>query len=114
LSFSARNEELRDELRERGVIVGYGTVWRFFAREAITFKKSVRAAEQERPDVAASRQQWKEVSQNKFLRMIPIPFPKRIRIVFSERKSYFDPSQGEEKPRLSSSGFSLSRPSASG
>jgi putative transposase len=32
-------EELRDELKERGVIVGYGTVWRFFAREAITFKK---------------------------------------------------------------------------
>jgi hypothetical protein len=26
------------------------------------------------------------LSQNKFLRMIPIPFPKRIRIVFSERK----------------------------
>jgi len=32
-------EELRDELREHGVIVGYGTVWRFFEREAITFKK---------------------------------------------------------------------------
>ena len=32
-------EELRDELRERGVIVGYGTVWRFFAREDITVKK---------------------------------------------------------------------------
>lgn len=32
-------EELREQLRERGVIVGYGTVWRFFAREAITFKK---------------------------------------------------------------------------
>ena len=32
-------EELRDELRDRDVIVGYGTVWRFFAREAITFKK---------------------------------------------------------------------------
>jgi len=32
-------EELRDELRERGVIVGYGTVWRFFVREAMTFKK---------------------------------------------------------------------------
>ena len=32
-------EELRDELRERGVSVGYGTVWRFFAREDITFKK---------------------------------------------------------------------------
>jgi len=32
-------EELRDELRERGVSVGYGTVWRFFAREDVTFKK---------------------------------------------------------------------------
>lgn len=32
-------EELRDELKARGVIVGYGTVWRFFEREAITFKK---------------------------------------------------------------------------
>ena len=32
-------EELREELRERGVSVGYGTVWRFFAREDITFKK---------------------------------------------------------------------------
>lgn len=32
-------EELRDELKERGVIVGYGTVWRFIAREDITFKK---------------------------------------------------------------------------
>jgi transposase len=32
-------EEVRDELKERGVIVGYGTVWRFFEREAITFKK---------------------------------------------------------------------------
>jgi transposase len=32
-------EELRDELRARGMIVGYGTVWRFFEREDITFKK---------------------------------------------------------------------------
>jgi transposase len=32
-------EELRDQLRERGVRVGYGTVWRFFAHEDITFKK---------------------------------------------------------------------------
>jgi transposase len=32
-------EEIQNELRERGVIVGYGTVWRFFEREAITFKK---------------------------------------------------------------------------
>jgi len=32
-------EELRCELRGRGVVVGYGTVWRFFAREDITLKK---------------------------------------------------------------------------
>jgi len=32
-------EELRTELRQRGMIVGYGTVWRFFEREAVTFKK---------------------------------------------------------------------------
>lgn len=33
-------EELRAELRGRGVVVGYGTVWRFFAGEKITLKKS--------------------------------------------------------------------------
>jgi transposase len=33
-------EELRDELKQRGTSVGYGTVWRFFAREKITFKKN--------------------------------------------------------------------------
>jgi len=33
-------EELRDELKQRGVSVGYGTVWRFFAREDITVKKN--------------------------------------------------------------------------
>jgi transposase len=32
-------EELRSELGGRGVVVGYGTVWRFFAREDITVKK---------------------------------------------------------------------------
>ena len=32
-------KELRDELRERGIAVGYGTVWRFFAREKVTVKK---------------------------------------------------------------------------
>lgn len=32
-------EELRNELKSRGVVVGYGTVWRFFEREDITFKK---------------------------------------------------------------------------
>jgi len=33
-------EELRLELKQLGVSVGYGTVWRFFEREAITFKKN--------------------------------------------------------------------------
>jgi transposase len=33
-------EELRAELKGRGVIVGYGTVWRFFEREDITVKKN--------------------------------------------------------------------------
>ena len=32
-------EELRGELRDRGVVVGHGTVCRFFAREDLTFKK---------------------------------------------------------------------------
>lgn len=33
-------EELRAELAGRGVFVGYGTVWRFFAGEGISFKKN--------------------------------------------------------------------------
>jgi hypothetical protein len=34
-----------------------GTVWRFIAREDIMFKK-MRAAEQERPDVAEAQLRW--------------------------------------------------------
>src|SRR5580692_13155166 len=48
-------EELRAELAARGKVVGYGTVWRFFAAEGISFKKIVHASEQERPDVASAR-----------------------------------------------------------
>jgi transposase len=33
-------EEIRAELAERGRRVGYGTVWRFFAAEGISFKKN--------------------------------------------------------------------------
>jgi transposase len=33
-------EELRGALRQRGVVVGYGTVWRFLAKEKITLKKN--------------------------------------------------------------------------
>ena len=33
-------EEIRAELAARGKIVGYGTVWRFFAAEGISFNKN--------------------------------------------------------------------------
>lgn len=33
-------EEIRTELGSRGLHVGYGTVWRFFAAEGISFKKN--------------------------------------------------------------------------
>jgi transposase len=33
-------EEIRAELAARGKPVGYGTVWRFFAAEGISFKKN--------------------------------------------------------------------------
>ena len=33
-------EEVRAELAARGQVVGYGTVWRFFAAEGISFKKN--------------------------------------------------------------------------
>jgi len=33
-------EEIRAELRGRGIHVGYGTVWRLFAAEGISFKKN--------------------------------------------------------------------------
>ena len=32
-------QELRAELAARGIHVGYGTVWRFFAAEGVSFKK---------------------------------------------------------------------------
>ena len=33
-------EEIRAELSERGIRVGYGTVWRFFDAQGISFKKN--------------------------------------------------------------------------
>lgn len=33
-------EEIRSELKARGLSVGYGTVWRFFAAEDLSFKKN--------------------------------------------------------------------------
>jgi transposase len=54
-------EELRAALAERGVVVGYGGLWRFFDRHDITVKKkTAHAAEQQRPDVLKRREAWFE------------------------------------------------------
>jgi transposase len=45
-------------LDERQQKAGLGSVWRFFDCHGISFKESVRAAEQDRPDVAAARTAW--------------------------------------------------------
>jgi transposase len=47
---------LLDELGQNGTVVCCDTLWRFFKREGITFKKTVFAAEQDRPDVARRRE----------------------------------------------------------
>jgi transposase len=47
------------ELAARGTPASYGAVWRFFAHEGITFKKSLHASEQDRADVARRRARWK-------------------------------------------------------
>ena len=48
------------ELAERGIKVSYYAVWHFFEHEGISFKKSLYASEQDRPDVARRRTQWKK------------------------------------------------------
>jgi hypothetical protein len=48
------------ELAERGIRVSYFAVWHFFEHEGISFKKSLHASEQDRPDVARRRAQWKK------------------------------------------------------
>jgi transposase len=48
------------ELADRGVKVSYFAVWHFFEHEGISFKKSLHAAEQDRPDVARRRRRWRQ------------------------------------------------------
>src|ERR1700747_320104 len=45
-------------MRKHKIAGGRTAVWRFFKRHKITFKKSLRAAEQERADVARARRRW--------------------------------------------------------
>ena len=45
---------------EHGLRVSQSTVWRFFHRRGITFKKTAHASEQQRPDVLRGRRAWIE------------------------------------------------------
>ena len=45
---------------EHGLRVSQSTVWRFFHRRGITFKKPAHASEQQRPDVLRRRRAWLE------------------------------------------------------
>jgi hypothetical protein len=47
------------ELADRGLVVSYYALWHFLQHEGVTFKKSLRASEQDRPDVARRRKRWK-------------------------------------------------------
>ena len=53
--------ELLAELHEREMDVSYCGVWHFLDRAGLGFKKSLRASEQDRPDVARRREQWKRL-----------------------------------------------------
>ena len=51
---------LLKELADRGLVVSYYALWHFLQHEGVTFKKkSLRASEQDRPDVARRRERWK-------------------------------------------------------
>jgi len=47
------------ELADRGLKVDYRAVWNFAHAEKLSFKKTVHASEQDRPDVARRRKQWR-------------------------------------------------------
>lgn len=55
LTLSEIGERLLDEHRVKASI---GTLWNFFDRTGMSFKKTAHAAEQERLDVAARRRDW--------------------------------------------------------
>lgn len=48
-----------DELADvRSVVVSCDTLWRFLKRKGVSFKKTLHASEQDRPDVARRRHWW--------------------------------------------------------
>ena len=50
---------MRQRLGAQGFVFGFNTI-RFFARHAITGKKTAHASEQDRPDLAERREAWFE------------------------------------------------------
>jgi hypothetical protein len=50
--------ELLAALRKRRIRSSRSALWRFFERHNITFKKSLRAAERQRANVARARRRW--------------------------------------------------------
>jgi transposase len=54
-------QELEQRIQEGvGVVTSERSIRRFFKRHGISFKKTLHAAEQERPDVAQARETWKD------------------------------------------------------
>ena len=53
--------ELLAELHVRKVDVSYYGVWHFREHAGLSYKKSLRASEQDRHDVARRREQWKRL-----------------------------------------------------
>ena len=51
-------DEIVAAMHKRRIAGSRSVVWRFFQRHKISFKKSLRAAEQERADVARARRRW--------------------------------------------------------
>jgi transposase len=52
--------ELLAELNQRGIEISYYAVWHFLDHAGLSFKKSLRASEQDRADVARRRTLWKK------------------------------------------------------
>jgi transposase len=46
---------------ERGLTVDYHSVWDFVHAEKLSYKKTVLASEQDRPDIARRRAQWRRL-----------------------------------------------------
>jgi hypothetical protein len=51
-------DEIVAAMRKRRIAGSRSAVWRFFERHNVSFKNSLRVAEQERADVARARRRW--------------------------------------------------------